>query len=62
MVRYANAKLYRRDKVVGIFPNTASLLQLVTAVLQDQHDEWQGRRRPSVSNRWLVCSIPTVGR
>jgi hypothetical protein len=26
-------------------PNTASLLRLFTAVLQDQHDEWQDGRR-----------------
>ena len=31
--------------MVGIFPNTASLLRLATAVVQDQHDEWQDDRR-----------------
>ena len=40
-----NAELDRRAKVVGIFLNTASLLRLFTAVLQDQHDEWQDGRR-----------------
>jgi hypothetical protein len=34
-----------RAKVVGIFPNSDSLLRLFTAVLQDQHDEWQDGRR-----------------
>ena len=40
-----NAEIDRRAKVVGIFPNTASLLRLATAVVQDQHDEWQDDRR-----------------
>jgi hypothetical protein len=31
--------------VVGIFPNTASLLRLFTAVLQEEHDEWHDGRR-----------------
>jgi hypothetical protein len=30
---------------VGIFPNTASLVRLFTAVLQAQHDEGQDGRR-----------------
>lgn len=39
-----NAEIDRRAKVVGIFPNSASLLRLSTAVLQGQHDEWQDGR------------------
>jgi len=44
-IERVNAELDRRAKVVGTFPNTASLLRLFTPVLQDQHDEWQDGRR-----------------
>ncbi len=65
-----NAEIDRRAKVVGIFPNSASLLRLSTAVLQEQHDEWpdgrchfsqQSMARPNPANQDRLTNPLTAG-
>ena len=36
-----NQELKRRTRVVRVFPNDASLLRLVTALLVEQSDQWE---------------------
>lgn len=41
MVERLHLELKRRTRVVGIFPNRASLLRMVATLLLEQDDEWQ---------------------
>jgi transposase-like protein len=40
-----NQEIYRRTRVVRIFPNNASCLRLVTALLKEWHEDWVTGRR-----------------
>ena len=44
-----NKEIKRRSRVVGIFPNEASAVRLVGAILADLHDEWQASERRYLS-------------
>jgi transposase-like protein len=45
MLERVNRELKRRTRVATLFPNEASLLRLVTAVLMELSEEWETGKR-----------------
>ena len=55
-----NKELRRRVRVVGIFPNDAAVLRLVTMLLVEQHDEWAASDRRYFSAASMKLLRPTA--
>ena len=40
VIERENREIRRREKVIQIFPNVESIIRLIGAVLQDDHNDW----------------------
>jgi len=49
-----NGEIKRRTNVVGIFPNDASIIRLVTDALVETHDEWAVSERRYLSEESMT--------
>lgn len=45
IIERENREIRRREKVIGIFPNTDSAVRLIGAVLMDDHNEWSMQQK-----------------
>jgi putative transposase len=61
-IERVNGEIKRRTRVVGIFPNDASALRLITAVCVEQHDEWlvAEKRYIGEGSMALLKPLPTL--
>ncbi len=57
-----NEEIRRRERVIRIFPNAASALRLLGALLAEQHESWAGRHYLDMNefHEWLATRHPAA--